>query len=223
MNKNPEENLGEQFNLEDMMANFDIQRVSLGGPIFDAEKLNWLNGQWIKALTPAQLLDKILEWRGNRAQLEQIAAAIQPRISTLSDAVDWAGFFFNGLPKISAEAFASKKLSDEQVRMSLQLALWRLENLMVWNKDSISQTLMTLAQQMDIKLRDFMPAFFVAIAGSTSSTPVMESMAILGADLSYARLRAALNLLGGVSKNETKAWQKLNESLLVPKNTADES
>mgnify|MGYP003604517924 CR=1 FL=1 len=212
----------EQFNLADMIANFDIQRVSLGGPIFDVEKLNWLNGQWIKALTPAQLLDKILAWHGNREQLEHIAAAIQPRISTLSDAIDWAGFFFTGLPKVSADAFVSKKLTDEQVRISLQLALWRLENLMIWNKDTISQTLMTLAQQMEIKLRDFMPAFFVAIAGSTSSTPVMESMAILGADLSYARLRAALNLLGGVSKNETKAWQKLNESLLVSKNTADE-
>ncbi len=213
----------EQFGLDVMIANFDIQRVSLGGPIFDVEKLNWLNGQWIKDLTPSQLLDKILEWRGNREQLEQIAAAIQPRISTLSDAVDWAGFFFTGMPKISADAFISKKLSDEQVRMSLQLALWRLENLMVWNKDNISQTLMTLAQQMEIKLRDFMPAFFIAIAGSTSSTPVMESMAILGADLSYARLRAAINLLGGVSKNETKAWQKLDETLQLPKNTADDA
>ena len=213
----------EQFSLEDMIASFDIQRVSLGGPIFDVEKLNWLNGQWIKALSPAQLLDKILAWRGNREQLEQIAAAIQPRISTLSDAIDWAGFFFNGMPKLSADAFISKKLSDEQVRMSLQLALWRLESLMEWNKDTISQTLMTLAQQLEIKLRDFMPAFFLAISGSTSSTPVMESMAILGADLSYARLRSAINLLGGVSKNETKAWLKLNETLLVPKNAADES
>ena len=213
----------EQFGLDDMIANFDIQRVSLGGPIFDVEKLNWLNGQWIKALTPSQLLDKILEWGGNREQLEQIAAAIQPRINTLADAVDWAGFFFTGMPKISADAFVSKKLSDEQVRMSLQLALWRLENLMVWSKDNISQTLMTLAQQMEIKLRDFMPAFFIAIAGSTSSTPVMESMAILGADLSYARLRAAINLLGGVSKNENKAWQKLDETLQLPKNTADDA
>jgi glutamyl-tRNA synthetase len=68
-----------------------------------------------------------------------------------------------------------------------------------------------------------MPTFFVAIAGSTSSTPVMESMVILGADLTYARLRAALETLGGVSKNETKAWQKLNETLQLPKNPADAS
>lgn len=207
----------EKFTLDEMIANFDIQRVSLGGPIFDVEKLNWLNGQWIKALSPAQLLDTILSWRNNRQQLEQIAAAIQPRINTLSEAVEWAGFFFNRVPKISPESLASKKLSDEQVRQSLQFAIWRLEALPTWNKDIISQTLMTLAEQMGIKLRDFMPTFFIAIAGSTSSTPVMESMAIMGADLTFARLRAALEVLGGVSKKETSAWQKLNETIQLPK------
>lgn len=207
----------EKFNLDEMIAHFDINRVSLGGPIFDVDKLNWLNGQWIKALSPAQLLDTILSWRGNREKLEQIAAAIQPRINTLSEAIDWAGFFFNRVPTTTAEAFISKKLTEEQVRQSLQLALWRLETVGTWNKDTISQTLMTLAEQMGIKLRDFMPAFFIAIAGSTSSTPVMESMAILGADLTFARLRAAIEVLGGVSKNETKAWQKLNETLQLPK------
>lgn len=212
----------EKFTLDEMISNFDIKRVSLGGPIFDVEKLNWLNGQWIKALTPGQLLDTILSWRNNREQLEQIAAAIQPRINTLSEAIDWAGFFFNRVPKVTTENFASKKLTEEQVRQSLQFAIWRLEALTTWNKDTISQTLMTLAEQMEIKLRDFMPTFFLAIAGSTSSTPVMESMAILGADLSYARLRAALELIGGVSKKETSAWQKLNESIQLPKNTADE-
>jgi glutamyl-tRNA synthetase len=212
----------EKFTLDEMIANFDIKRVSLGGPIFDVEKLNWLNGQWIKALTPSQLLDRILNWRDNREQLEQIAAAIQPRINTLSDAIDWAGFFFNRVPKVSAESFVSKKLSDEQVRQSLQFAIWRLEALMTWNKETISQTLMTLAEQMEVKLRDFMPTFFIAIAGSTSSTPVMESMATLGADLTYARLRAALEVVGGVSKKETAAWQKLNDSIQLPKIATDE-
>ncbi len=45
----------EKFTLAEMIEHFDIQRVSLGGPIFDVEKLNWLNGQWIKGLTPAEL------------------------------------------------------------------------------------------------------------------------------------------------------------------------
>lgn len=212
----------EQFTLDDMIANFDINRVSLGGPIFDVEKLNWLNGQWIKQLSPAQLLDRILNWQDNREKLEQIAAAIQPRINTLSEAIDWAGFFFNRTPKITPESFASKKLTPEQVRAHLQLAAWRLETLASWDEESVSQTLMTLAEQLGIKLREFMPAFFVAIAGSTSSTPVMKSMVTLGADLTFARLRAAVDVLGGISKNETKTLQVLNEQIQLPKNAADE-
>lgn len=211
----------EKFTLAEMIEHFDIQRVSLGGPIFDVEKLTWLNGVWLRDLSPQALLHTILGWAGDPARLEKIAAAIQPRINTLSDAVNWAGFFFNGLPHIKPEQFASKKLSDVQVRQSLQLALWRLEKLMVWNEDTVKTTLMSLSEQMEIKLRDFMPAFFIAIAGSTSSTPVMESMVTLGADLTYARLRHALEVLGGVSKKETAEWQKLDVQLSAPKISAN--
>jgi glutamyl-tRNA synthetase len=203
-----------------MMDNFDIQRVSLGGPIFDVEKLNWLNGQWIKGLTPSQLLDRLLTWKSDRNTLEDIAAAIQPRINLLSEAVNWAGFYFNHMPQITAEMFESKKLTQEQVRQSLQFAIWRLEGQFTWNNDTVSQTLMDLANQMGIKLRDFMPAFFIAIAGSTSSTPVMQSMVTLGPDLTFARLRHALEIVGGPSKKEVKNWEKLNESLKLPKNDA---
>ncbi len=83
------------------------------------------------------------------------------------------------MPQITAEMFESKKLTQEQVRQSLQFAIWRLESQFTWNNDTVSQTLMDLANQMGIKLRDFMPTFFIAIAGSTSSTPVMQSMVTL--------------------------------------------
>ncbi len=199
----------ETFGLTEMIAEFDIKRVSLGGPIFDIEKLTWLNSVWLRDLSPEQLLATLLNW-AKRKPLKEIAAAIQPRIHTLADAVNWAGFFFNGLPDISQEQLLGKKLDALQVRQSLQLALWRLEKLSDWNENAIQATLSQLASDLNVKLRDFMPTFFMAIAGSTSSTPVMQSMALLGADLTFARLRHALELLGGVSKKETEAWQKLD-------------
>ena len=210
----------EKFTLAEMIEHFDINRVSLGGPIFDVEKLNWLNGQWIKALSPAELLDTLLAWKADRAKLEEIAAAIQPRINLLSEAVNWSAHYFNHFPTLTKEQFESKKLSEEQVRQSLQFAIWRLESLFTWNNDTVSQTLMDLANQMGVKLRDFMPAFFIAIAGSTASTPVMQTMVTIGPDLTFARLRHALEVVGSPSKKEVKAWEKLNESLKLPKNEA---
>lgn len=210
----------EKFTLAEMIKHFDINRVSLGGPIFDVEKLNWLNGQWIKALSPAELLDTLLTWKADRAKLEEIAAAIQPRINLLSEAVNWSAHYFNHFPTLNKEQFESKKLTEEQVRQSLQFAIWRLESLFTWNNDTVSQTLMDLANQMGIKLRDFMPAFFIAIVGSTASTPVMQTMVTIGPDLTFARLRHALEIVGGPSKKELKVWEKLNESLKLPKNDA---
>ncbi|MFB6330925.1 glutamate--tRNA ligase [Acinetobacter variabilis] len=210
----------EKFTLAEMIEHFDINRVSLGGPIFDVEKLNWLNGQWIKALSPAELLDTLLAWKADRAKLEEIAAAIQPRINLLSEAVNWSAHYFNHFPTLTKEQFESKKLSEEQVRQSLQFAIWRLESLFTWNNDTVSQTLMDLANQMGVKLRDFMPAFFIAIAGSTASTPVMQTMVTIGPDLTFARLRHALEVVGAPSKKEVKAWEKLNESLKLSKNEA---
>ncbi|WP_019520315.1 glutamate--tRNA ligase [Faucicola boevrei] len=203
----------EKFTLDEMIDNFDIKRVSLGGPIFDVEKLFWLNGQYIKAMTAGELLDTILSWQNDREKLENIAAAIQPRINILSEAVNWSAFYFNHMPTITVEQFDNKKISPEQVRQSLQFAIWRLESLSAWNNDTVSQTLSDLATQMGIKLRDFMPTFFIAIAGSTSSTPVMQSMVIIGPDVTFARLRHALNIVGEPSKKELKAWEKLNVEL----------
>ena len=116
------------------------------------KKLNWLNGQWIKALTPGQLLDRLLAWKNDRQTLEDIAAAIQPRINLLSEAVNWAHFYFNHMPQISKEQFKAKKLTEEQVRQSLQFAIWRLESQFTWNNDYVSQTLMDLANQMGRKI-----------------------------------------------------------------------
>ena len=202
----------EKFTLAEMIEHFDIQRVSLGGPIFDVEKLNWLNGQWIKGLSPAELLNTLLAWKADRKMLEDIAAAIQPRINLLSEAVNWSAHYFNQFPSLTKEQFESKKLSEEQVRQSLQFAIWRLESMFTWNNDTVSQTLMDLASQMEIKLRDFMPAFFIAIAGSKSSTPVMNSMYLIGADMTLQRLRHAIEVLGGVSKKKMKELEKRNAS-----------
>ncbi|ESK39330.1 glutamyl-tRNA synthetase [Acinetobacter nectaris CIP 110549] len=213
----------EVFTLDEMKANFDVKRVSLGGPIFDVEKLNWLNGQWIKSLTPTELLGRILQWQNDSKKLEDIAAAIQPRISLLSEAVNWSAFYFNHMPTLTAEMFEHKKLTPEQVRQSLQFAIWRLEKTFTWNNDTVSQILMDLANQMDIKLRDFMPTFFIAIAGSTSATPIMQAMVTIGPDLTYARLRHALEIVGKPSKKELKVWEKLNESLELAKNNPTDS
>ena len=201
-------NEAEKFTLDEMIASFDIKRVSLGGPIFDIEKLNWLNSEWLRALTPEQLKNRILEWANDSDKLTAMAAAIQPRIELLSDAINWGGFYFQNLPTINADSFTHKSLTPEQIIDMLQLALWQLETMPTWSEENIYATLKGLAAHLDIKMRDFMAPFFVAIAGSTSSTPVMNSMWIIGADMTLIRLRHAIDILGGLGKKKLKKLEK---------------
>lgn len=198
----------EKFTLDEMIASFDIQRVSLGGPIFDIEKLSWLNGEWLRALTPEQLKHKILDWANDSDKLTAIAAAIQPRINLMSDAVNWAGFYFQNLPEISVEDFEHKNLTPEQIIEILQIATWKLEALPEWSESNIYQTLKGLSAAMDIKLRDMMAPFFIAIAGSSSSTPVMNAMFVIGPDMTLTRLRHAVEVLGGLGKKKLKKLEK---------------
>ena len=212
----------EKFSLADMIEHFDLKRVSLGGPIFDVAKLSWLNGQWLKELSVPDFMQAFQNWAINSDYLSLVAKQIQPRIETLSDAINWASFFFAGTVNLSADKFTHKKLSPEEIKRILQYALWDFEQLRIWNHDQISLVLSQLSAALGYKLRDFMFPFFVAIAGSPSSTPVMESMGILGADLTFARLRHAIDILGGLSKNEQSEWQKHWSSLKSVDSTSED-
>ena len=204
----------EKFSLDDMIEHFDIQRVSLGGPVFDVEKLSWLNGLWIREdLNPQAFAQKFKEWALNPEYLMQILPLITPRIEKFSDVADVAGFFLKGHLDINANSFDGLKLEDETLRKALQFATWKLESLSKWEKDEIFNAMKSLAQSMELKPKDFFAPLFVAIAGTTSSVSVFDSMAILGPDISRARLRTAVNAVGSPSKKEGKRWEKEYQAL----------
>ena len=98
-------------------------------------------------------------------------------------------------------------------KRQLQFSLWRLEGLQVWSREQIEETLLDLAERMDLKIRDFLFPVFIGISGSAVSTSVMDSLSILGLDLSRARLRHAITVLGGVSKKLSKSLEKEYQAL----------
>ena len=192
-----------------MIEAFDIQRVSLGGPIFDVEKLSWLNGLWIREeLSLEQLADRLRDWAFNRERLLDILPHAQPRMETFSDLAPLAAFFFSGKLPLTADSFQGLAVQDEALLELLQLCVWQLDNLREWNRDAIFQSLKTVADALELKMKDFVAPLFIAVAGTTASISVFDSMVVLGPDMSRARLRDALNLLGGVGKKKLKKLEK---------------
>ncbi|MFO7786440.1 MAG: glutamate--tRNA ligase [Halospina sp.] len=199
----------ERFTLEEMQAEFDIHRVSLGGPVFDQAKLRWLNGLWIReTLSDEAFMDRVGDWWFSRAQLAPLVPHLKSRVETFSDIAPMASFMFSGMLDVRPGDFEHRKLDEETVRRILQFALWRLEAERHWSRDTVFADLKALAGAMGLKLGDFMFPIFVAIAGTPNSWSVVDSMGLLGPDVSRARLRHALNVLGGFSKKQAKKVEK---------------
>ncbi|WP_347331829.1 glutamate--tRNA ligase [Marinimicrobium locisalis] len=199
----------EKFTLAEMQSHFDINRVSLGGPIFDVEKLSWLNGLWIREdLSTEQLADRLQAWVYNRETLLQVLPHAQPRMETLGDFAPLVSFLATGNLGLTEAHFTGNKMELDEQKRVLQFALWRLEALRHWERDAIFAELKALADATETKVKDFLAPLFVAISGTTASFSVMDAMVLLGPDLSRARLRQALEVLGGVGKKQLKKLEK---------------
>lgn len=199
----------EKFSLDEMMAHFDIQRVSLGGPVFDLEKLTWLNGLYIREdLDDKAFLKALIDWAFNEEYVGRILPQVRPRVETLSQVVPLAGHFFAGVPAIEESDFKAVKLEREELVKLLQFLVWRFEGVSAWHKEALLAEVKSLAGHFELKMKDFLAPVFIAVTGSAASTSVMDAMAILGSDVTRARLRNAIEVLGGVSKKQAKRFEK---------------
>ncbi|GHC33369.1 glutamate--tRNA ligase [Aidingimonas halophila] len=199
----------EKFSLGEMMSHFDIQRISLGGPVFDLDKLTWLNGVYIREdLDDDGLLQALREWAFNEDYVKQILPQVRPRVDTLSEVTPLAGHFFSGLPPIDESSFETVKLEHETLIKLLQFLVWRLEGVTAWHKETLLEEVKALADAFELKMKIFLAPVFIAVTGSPTSTSVLDAMTILGSDMTRARLRHAIAVLGGVSKKQAKRFEK---------------
>ncbi|MCV6605347.1 MAG: glutamate--tRNA ligase family protein, partial [Porticoccaceae bacterium] len=204
----------EKFTLAEMEAAFNIETVSLGGPVFDVEKLDWLNGRWIREdLDEEQFANRVANWAFNRDNLKRMVPLIQGRVEKFTDIAPLANFILSGLPVLDESSFDNKRIERETICKILQFSSWRLDTLQNWQRDQLYTELNQIAQAMELKLKDFLFPLFVAVAGSPSAPPLFDAMAVLGPDMVRARVRHALNAAGGVSKKQAKKLAKEYQAL----------
>jgi glutamyl-tRNA synthetase len=200
----------ELMDLPTLVEHFNLSHISLGGPVFDVKKLDWLNGRYLRErLDPAQFVERVRAWAGGPETFDRIASLAQARIERLSDLAPLCAFLFAGRLDVTADQLRGGKLDDETLRKAFGLALPMLDALPDWEHEAIGRTMSRLAEILGGKVRDVVRPFYIAIAGSAQSLPLYDSMVLLGRDLVRERLRVALERLGGATKAETEAWKKL--------------
>jgi glutamyl-tRNA synthetase len=204
----------EKFTLGEFVQNFELETLSLGGPVFDVEKLRWLNARYIRENHDAKgLLAKLREWALSDEHLLRIVPLAQPRLETLSDWGFLTAFFFADRVPFDTGKLELKGKSAEELAGILQMAIWLFEDMPDFTSEAIEKAFRDLSEKVGVKLRDLSRPFYVAITGTEASTPLFRSMEILGLDLVRVRLRAAIEALGGVSTKRAKALEKQFEEL----------
>ena len=201
----------ELYNLQEIVEIFDESRISMGGPIFDQKKLNWINGQYIRALGEEEFAKKLTNQIADPKKLKKIASLLIERTEKLSDVIGLADYILGDRRSLDATDFEFPSLEKDMVIRVLYLASRSLESLKDWDRDQIFQLFSLAAESLKLDLKKFMVPIFMAISGRSVSLPIFDSMAILGRDLSIDRMRSAMDCLGISGKMKKKLEKEIEK------------
>ena len=179
------------FLISEFIKLFSFERVVTTAPIFNFEKLDWINGVYIRKTQNSNLKSQIWEFYEKKYPerlIKQTIPLVKERLNKLSDYPVLAGFFFK-------EPEIDKKLFSKEAKGQLSLALEVLEKLKTWNKKNLEQVLQGLIKEKNWKTGDFFMNFRIALTGSKITPPITESVEILGKDRTLKRLKVATALL----------------------------
>ncbi|MGH2723804.1 MAG: glutamate--tRNA ligase [Actinomycetota bacterium] len=176
----------------DLVKHFDLSRVSRNSAAFDMEKLEWMNGHYIREAPPerfAELLAEALERVGTAADPGVVARAaplVQERSRTMVEAASLLRFLFDGA---EPDDKAAKALAGQEAYLAEVLE--RLEALDQWTTEAIEGALRRLQEEKELSARKAFQPVRAAVTGTTVTPPLFESMELLGRERTADRLRAA--------------------------------
>jgi glutamyl-tRNA synthetase len=184
--------VAEKFTLADMVEHFDVKNIRLGGPVFDLTKLKWLNGEYIRALTPEKFYSALRETILSDVYLTPIAALVQTRIETLGEFGNLTHFFFADDILPTPEIFLPKKRTLEE---TLTFAAEQLTVLEAtdWTHEALEPALKKLGEEKQWSVKENFMLLRAIITGSTMSPPLLESMVVFGKARSLDRIRRFLD------------------------------
>ncbi len=193
----------EIFTLDEMIESFSFERISLGGPVFDLQKLEWLNGMYIRQLSPAALSQRLLESARAKSRLlddsayvDAITPLLQERLRTLGDFQDMAAFFYDTpLAYDKALLLPKGRSPREAVKMLTEMTAVLVRHAGLWQGAELEASTRAYAEGAKWPGRDLFMTLRVAVTGRTASPPLFATMQVLGKDLCLSRLEDAVALL----------------------------
>nr|MBA2554553.1 glutamate--tRNA ligase [Geodermatophilaceae bacterium] len=200
----------ELFTFDDMVRDFDWKSVNTVGPVFDLDKLGWLNGHYIRELPVEDLAARVTSHLARRGVLpatptpeqQSLVLAATPlvseRMQILGEAEGMLTFLFVDEDKFHVETESASILYGNDASRVLGAAVGALDDLTVWSTGSIESALRaSLVDGLGIKPKLAFGPVRVAVTGRRVSPPLFESIELLGRERTLQRLHAAIRMIDG--------------------------
>ena len=184
--------VAEKFSLAEMIDRFDVKNIRLGGPVFDLKKLKWLNGEYIRAMSPEDFYVALRSTALSDTYLSEIASLVQTRVETLGEFGNLTHFFLADDILPPAEVFIPKKRTLEETLAFATEQLTVLESA-EWTKEALEAALKKLGEEKQWAVKENFMLLRAIITGSTMSPPLLESMVVFGKARSLDRVRRFLD------------------------------
>jgi glutamyl-tRNA synthetase len=182
------------FSVDELIERFSLERVGRNPAAFDTDKLEWLNGHYIRSSSPRRLADELTPFcvraglpadtPEGRGRLEAVAPLLVERLKTLDEAPAMVRFLFDD---VSPDEKASKAIDGQGDYLAEVHAT--LEGVGEWKAVTIEAALRDLATKRELKPRKAFQPIRAAVTGTLVSPPLFESLEILGRDATLERLR----------------------------------
>jgi glutamyl-tRNA synthetase len=196
----------ELLSREELTRHFSLERVGKTGAIFNKEKLEWMNGIYLRRLSLAEFVRQAVPFldRGlpesvrrplDESYVSQVLALIQERVKTLAEVPQLADFFFVDEPQHDLGLFLKGRLDGKSTTGAITVASQKLEKLATWDAAALESVLRPLAAELNLRTGEFFGLLRVAVTGRTAAPPLFQTMAVLGKEKCLKRLKIALQAL----------------------------
>jgi len=187
---------------ETLINSFDVDRISSASAIFDIEKLNWMNGHYIRAMSDSELAKRLtVYWeefppddfdrKPNSNETYAVASLVKERIKILSEASALIAFLFKEEINFELGELVQKQMDEESTKKILQEVSATLSKIKSFSSSAIELELRSLADSMDVKVGALLGTVRVATSGQKVSPPLFQSLEVLGRDRVLDLLRLA--------------------------------
>ncbi len=199
----------ELFSFDEFKEAFSWERMSLGGPIFDLEKLSWLNGKYYREkLSDEALVELIRRDLFGQDYLKQIVPLVKERIEKTEDLLATADYFFRGDVHPDADKMKPKKRTFKELRIVFERYLEVMDRQLDFSAEALEAAARTFATQHEWKTKELFMPIRIAMTGQSASPPLFETMSVLGRALVRRRLRHAIEALKAAAKASHRAGPK---------------